>query len=120
MYRIVLYPSASGRFPVREFLDRLPEKNQAKIAAALDYLAQLGSELRRPHAAHVRGKLWELRVSRARSEYRLLYYFRKREVVVVLHGILKKRQALPNKEIETAEGRMTDYENRVARGEIEP
>ncbi len=43
MYRIVLYPSASGRFPVREFLDRLPEKDQAKIAAALDYLAQLSA-----------------------------------------------------------------------------
>jgi hypothetical protein len=75
-YRVILYRPAGGDSPVAEFLERLPEKDHAKIVAALDCLGQQGPALRRPHAAHVKGKLWELRVSLGRNEYRLLFYFR--------------------------------------------
>ena len=118
-YRVVLYVSAAGHSPVTEYVERLPEKDQAKVLAALDYLADQGPALRRPHAAHVRGKLWELRISLGRKEHRLLYYFREGRIVVVAHAITKKTPALPPREIETAEARMKDFEARIRNGEVE-
>jgi phage-related protein len=119
-YRVVLYRPAGGDSPVTEFLEGLADKDHAKIVAALDYLGQQGPALRRPHAAHVRGKLWELRVSLGRHEYRLFYFFMEGQVVVVAHGFVKKTQAIPVREIETAEKRMKDYEARVKKGEVTP
>jgi phage-related protein len=118
VYRVHLYRSQGGDSPVSDFLEELPEKDQAKIAAAMDYLGQQGPSLRRPHAAHVRGKLWELRISRGRNEYRLLYFFMGTQIVVVAHGFVKKTQAIPAREIKTAENRMKDYEIRVSKGEV--
>jgi phage-related protein len=117
-YRVRLYRSQGGDSPVSDFLEGLPEKDQAKVAAALDYLGQQGPALRRPHAAHVRGKLWELRVSLGRNEYRLLYFFMEGQIVVVAHGFAKKTQAIPAREIDTAEKRMKEYEIRVSKGEV--
>jgi phage-related protein len=119
VYRIHLYRSAAGQSPVEEFLTALAERDRAKVMAALDYLAEQGPELRRPHAAHVRGKLWELRISRARNEYRLLYFFMEEQIVVVTHGFVKKTQDLPTREIDTAGRRMSDYVTRIRREELE-
>src|ERR1043165_7901572 len=93
-YRVHLYRSQGGDSPVGDFLEGLPEKDQAKVAAAMDYLGQQGPALRRPHAAHARGKLWEFRISLGRNEYRLLYFFMEGQVVVVAHGFAKKTQAI--------------------------
>lgn len=120
MYRIHLYQSSSGQSPVEDFLRELPERDRAKVLAALDYLSQQGPALRRPHAAQVQGKLWELRVSRARNEYRLLYFFLEEQGVVLAHGFVKKTQAIPAREIETASRRMADYVTRIRRGELRP
>lgn len=120
VYRVLLYRTVAGRSPVEEFLNSLPKKDRAKILGAAEYLGQEGPALRRPHAAHVRGKLWELRVSLGRNEYRLLYFFMGGQVVIVAHGFQKKTQAIPEKEIEVAETRQRDYEERVRRGEVKP
>jgi len=116
--RVQLYRPAGGASPVTEFLESLAEKDQAKVAAALDYLGQQGPALRRPDAAQVRGKLWELRISLRRNEYRLLYFFMEGQLVVVAHGFVKKTQAIPAREIKTAENRMKDFEARVKKGEV--
>jgi phage-related protein len=118
MYRIYFYSSESGRVPVREYLDELPEKQAAKVMAAIDFLAQLGPMLRRPHAAHLQGRLWELRVSWARLEYRVLYAFLAGRHIVLLHAFSKKTDAVPPREIGTAEARLHDFEARIRRGEV--
>jgi phage-related protein len=59
-------------------------------------------------------------VSLGRNEYRLLYFFMGGEIVVVAHAFAKKTQAIPPREIETAEKRMKDYEVRVKKGEVMP
>jgi phage-related protein len=118
VYRVFIYQTAAGECAVRTFVEGRSEKDQAKVAAALDYLARQGPALRRPHAAHVRGKIWELRISLGRNEYRLLYYFREAQVVVVTHAFAKKTQAIPARDIETAEKRMSDYEARIRKGQV--
>lgn len=119
MYRIDLYRFAAGSSPVEEFLSELEKKDRAKILGAIDYLGQEGPALRRPHAAHVRGKLWELRVSLARNEFRVLYFFVGGRGVLV-HAFRKKTGAIPEREIEVAERRQEDYETRLRKGEVGP
>jgi phage-related protein len=119
VYLIHLYQTSGGECPVRRFIEELPEKDQAKVGGALDYLSLQGPALRRPHAAHVRGKLWELRVSLGRKEYRLIYFFTRGQLVVVAHAFAKKTQAITAREIEVAERRMWDYEDRIRKGEVD-
>src|ERR1019366_4808136 len=54
-----------------------------------------GHELRRPIADILRDEIYELRPSHRGVQYRILYFFRDRDVVVLSHGIMK-RQKVPD------------------------
>lgn len=118
MCRVEFYETAAGEAPVRRFLDDLPDKAATKVLGSIGYLQQNGPNLRRPHAAHVRGKLWELRVSLGRLEYRVFYAFLPGQRIVLLHGMQKKTQELPEREVQTAEDRWKDFQKRQGRGEV--
>ena len=53
----------SRRCPTQDFLEDLPVKVRAKVTKWLDLLKREGSNLPRPYADVVRGKIRELRVS---------------------------------------------------------
>ena len=118
MYRIAFYRTARGESPVEEFLNALPEKHQRKIAGFLELLEEHGPALMRPYADHVRGPLRELRVPFGRHAYRVFHFIAAGDRVVLLHAFAKKTPDLPAREIATAEGRMKDWLERLARGEI--
>lgn len=120
MYRIVFYRTAGGRAPVEEFLGELPAKQQNKMAAILEMLAESGPALKRPYADHVRGPLRELRVQFSGNQYRVFHFFVLEDIVVLVHAFAKKTPQLPEREIRTAEERMREYEGRVSRGEVVP
>lgn len=120
MFRVVYYRTARGESPVEEFIAKMPAKHQQKVAAFLQLLAQEGPRLARPYAARVRGPLKELRVGFGRDEYRIFHFFVKEERVVLVHGFAKKTQALPEREIETAEARMKDFLKRIEGEEVAP
>ncbi len=115
---MVLYRSGGDDSPVADFLEELPEKNQAKITAAFDYLGEQGPALRRPHAAHVKGKLGAPGLAGPERVSAALF-LQGGQIVVVTHGFAKKTQAIPAREIETAEKRMMDYEARFKRGALQ-
>jgi phage-related protein len=120
VYLIVLYSDRRGESPVEKFIESLPMKHQRKIAGTLLLLEQQGPELRRPYADQVRGGLRELRVQFGRNQYRLLYFFMLRELIVLVHAFAKKTEAIPEREIATATARMHEYGRRVAAGEVRP
>jgi phage-related protein len=64
-------------------------------------LATSGHELRRPAADFLRDGIYELRASHGAVQYRILYFFHGRDVVVLSHGITKN-QKVPAGEIERA------------------
>jgi phage-related protein len=118
MYRIRFYRTRRGEAPVETYLEGVHPKHRRKILQHLELLGQEGPNLRRPYADVLRGPLRELRVSLARLEHRVLYYFVKGDFVVLLHGFLKKTQAVPPQEIATAEARMKDLNARIQSGEV--
>ena len=87
---------------MEDYLLAQPEKHLEKIEAWIRYLAEQGTNLRRPYADVVQGPIRELRVGLGRMEHRILHYFPQRDAVVLLHAFTKKTNAVPAKELDTA------------------
>lgn len=97
---VVLFAESDGSCPLLEWMDRLPSKVQDKCIVKIERLKELGHELRRPEADYLRDDVYELRVRRARANYRMLYFFHEGRAVVS-HG-LRKEGVVPDREIEVA------------------
>lgn len=102
------YQDPQGRRPVEEFIDALPAKERARIIRTIELLKTYGTDLGMPYARHLKGKLWELRISSGRSDYRIFYFARADRRFVLLHIFKKKAQKTPRREIETALRRMAE------------
>lgn len=81
-------------------------------------LSREGPDLPRPYADPVEGRLRELRVGFAGVQFRVLYAFLASGHIVLLHAVMKKSRALRRNDIETAAGRLREFEDRIARGEV--
>ena len=108
MTAVILYREGE-RVPIRDWLKSLPEKVQRKCVLYLDQLEQEGHELRRPVADFLRDGIYELRPTLQGVNYRILYFFSGRNVVVVSHGI-SKESGVPEVEINRAIARKQSFE----------
>ena len=99
--RVALYREDDGSCPFIEWFDKLPAKVQDKCYLRLERLREMGHELRRPEADFLRDGIYELRASYQGVHYRMLYFFAGKAVVVVSHGLTKKRE-VPPREIDQA------------------
>ncbi|MBI2346732.1 MAG: type II toxin-antitoxin system RelE/ParE family toxin [Deltaproteobacteria bacterium] len=106
---LVFYQEESGVCPVNAWLTDLPKKIQAKAEVRLERLAELGHELRRPEADYLRDEIYELRWKGQTVNYRILYFFYGREIVVLAHGLTKEKE-IPTKEIDLAMKRKHEFE----------
>lgn len=84
-----------GSVPFLLWLEDLPMRVQVKCIERIDRLGELGHELRRPEADFLRDGIYELRASYQGVHYRMLYFFAGKAVVVVSHGLTKKREVPP-------------------------
>ena len=69
--------------PVKEFIDSLTEKEQAKIYAYLNELKKQGNNLRRPMAGYLKKDIYELRP----KNNRIFYFF---QASLIIHCIRYK------------------------------
>ena len=114
-WSIVFYREASGRSPVREFLDTLDDAAQESLLAGLELLRARNVRAREPLVRHLDGKLWELRRESRTNIYRVIYFFFAGRRIILLHGFQKKTQHTPRQEIETARARYDRFMQRVRR-----
>lgn len=98
---LVFYCEEDGTIPLVEWLDSIVPKARVKLIAKLERLRNLGHELRRPEADYLHDDIYELRVGYLGIQYRALYFFFGKAVVVVSHGLIKKA-VVPEKEIDKA------------------
>ena len=73
--------------------------------------ADIGLPAARPMATIAVGA-YELRVKDADGIYRVFYYLKSAEGILVFHAFAKKTQTTPQKEIETARKRLWEILNR--------
>ena len=111
-WNIEYYRSASGKVPVKEFIDSLDAKSKARVARTLDLLEEFGIQLGMPYAEYLRKQLWELRIRLGRNRYRIIYFLFNGKTFILLHGFAKKTDAVPKSDLEIAENRRDEYLSR--------
>jgi phage-related protein len=118
-YELELFEKVDGKTPVLEFILSLDPKQQAKIYREIDLLEKFGNELHYPHVDSIKGKkyigLWELRIEFASNIFRIFYFLPQNNKAILLHGIVKKKQRTPQKELDIALERMIEYLRREKR-----
>ena len=106
--RVIFYQTSAGRSPVEEFLDGLTDRQRAKALDALDILEGAGYRLGPPWLKKVEANLWELRVQ-AHKAWLRLFFCQDGARFVILHGLKKKTDKLPQRDLETARQRRRDH-----------
>ena len=117
-WRVEDYEDHRGTDVIVEFLRDLNQtgrrKAVTKLIATIDLLRDKGFSLPDDVVRKVRGDLWELRVNYQRNPYRILFYNPRGRLLVLLHAIHKKEDAIPQGDILKASERMA--EDRERRG----
>lgn len=109
-FTVEFYESATGRCPVREFLDELKVSDPVDFAAVMAGLAKLrNSQYHRPPLSKPVGDgLFELRHV-GKLNTRVLYFFMRGRRIVAVHGIRNKAQDIPRRDRAVALDRRRDW-----------
>ena len=90
-------------------IDELPKGLQARYFHLTDRMEIYGPNLKEPHTKALGNGLFELRLKGSEGIARILYCTVINRKIVMLHGFIKKTDALPVKELEIARKRKEDY-----------
>lgn len=113
MWELEFFEKDNAQCPTLEFVREQPSKDQVLIERGFNLLAEYGNTLRRPHADYLEDGLWELRVRVIKKQYRFIFFYHQRQIIVVTHGFLKKESAVPPKEIKQAQTYRDIYMSRM-------
>jgi hypothetical protein len=112
-WQVDFFVDERGHAPVEEYLTSLPVQHRAKVLALIKMLEQEGPNLPFPYSSQVRGKLRDLRTQQGKDKLRILYFGDARRVFVLLHGVVKRSEKLPEEDIRIAEARMELHRRRL-------
>jgi len=108
MYEAEFYRDSKGNCQVISFLGKLQLKERAKVAKWIEMLEREGPDLPMPYADIVKGKIRELRIGFGSNEYRFLYFFYGKRIIIT-HGFIKKTDRIPIEDLEKAERIMANF-----------
>ena len=92
-WNLAFYQTPRGERPAAMFVEQLPEPARAEVAALLAVLRERGNLLRPPHSKALGAGLFELRS--VKHAVRVSYMFLPGKQIVLLDGIVKKRDDIP-------------------------
>jgi phage-related protein len=112
-FAVEFYETVNGHVPVREFLDELKQSDPGDHAAVLRGLAKLRNRQyhREPLSKALGDGLFELRHV-GKLNTRVVWFFMKGRRIIAVHGIRNKGRAIPARDLETAQDRMRDWQER--------
>jgi phage-related protein len=102
------YVELTGRNSIREWLDSLPEADQAKIDYRLQQMAGMSPPWPEKWVSKYRGtkEIFEFRITGNKVQYRPLGTYLGEKKFVLLKGAIEKGDKIPKSDIETAEARL--------------
>jgi len=112
-FTVEFYESVDGNSPVLEFLEKLRLSDPGDHAAVLAGLVKLRNRQyhREPLTKALHNGLFELRHV-GKLNTRVFWFFVKGRRIVAVHGVRNKGQAIPARDLDTAEKRMRDWQAR--------
>jgi len=108
LMKVFLYKTASGRSPITDYIDKLPEPDQARFLDVLTEIESCGLNAVRVIFKPLEGKLWEIKFRSVGGGFRVLYVLMSKDTMVWLHAFHKKTQKTPAKDLKIALTRMKE------------
>jgi len=116
--KAIYYQDIRGNKPAKNFIKSFEAKTKGKILARIEYLEKHWHELRRPLVDQIDRNLYELRVRFSHNNVRILYAYMFKNYIVILHGLQKKADRIPENDRLKAKKRMIDFQIRYNEGKI--
>lgn len=104
---VFFYESENGNQPVRDFLLELSKEDRKEVGADI-FAVQKGFPLGLPLCRKMKDGIWEIRSNLKDGICRILFSV-ENEVVILLHGFVKKTQKTPPADLKTAKERLFVY-----------
>ncbi len=103
------YESGNGKMPVREWLLNLSDEDRKVIGLDIA-TAEFGWPIGMPLCRSIRGRkgLWEIRSNLSDNRIGRVFFCVEDDFMVLLHGLIKKTQKTPPRDLDTAEKRMKE------------
>lgn len=109
--KIYYFTSPEGDNPVKDFLDSLSVKQQAKVLRIITAIRSYGLSSVIPHIKKLQGyPLWEIRIL-GRDNIRVIYIVADRESILLLHGFMKKQQKTSPSDLALAMDRYNQWKS---------
>lgn len=113
MTKVIYYTTSSGENPTTSFIASLSASQKRKILRILTYIEGYGLVTVIPHIRKLTGTpLWEIRIL-GQDSIRILYTAIEKDIILVVHGFIKKSEKTPRRELQTAINRLNDWLNRT-------
>ena len=102
-YKVKFFVDPENGFnPVKEYLDKISDKEREKIFKYVEFLRERRGVLDEPYTKHLRGKIRELRVDFSRNRHRIFFFTFVGKNIILLHAFLKRTAQTPESEITKA------------------
>lgn len=109
MSNVIYFTDYQNNCPIKDFLDLLEEKQQAKILRLFALIKNYNLNSILPHIKKLKGTpLWEIRIL-GKDSIRIIYMVPEKDLIIILHGFIKKTQKTPQKELNIAFSRYKYY-----------
>ena len=106
--KVVFFRSGSGSEPVRRWLKSLPASHKKAIGQDIKTV-QYGWPLGMPLVEKIEAHIWEVRTRVSDGIARVLFTADD-NLMILLHGFIKKTRKIPQKDLGTARARLKQYQ----------
>ena len=106
--RVAFFQTEAGREPVRQWLKALPRAERKAIGQEIKTV-QFGWPLGMPLVRKMESDLWEVRV-RLEDRIARIFFTLEQDIMVLLHGFIKKTQKTPEGDLKLARSRKRQLE----------
>jgi phage-related protein len=107
---IELCRTPSGKCPVEEFLDSLPDRHAQKVTWVMRLVERINIVPQQYFKKLIGTEdLWEIRAQVAGNSYRVLGFFDNANLLILTNGFSKKEQKTSKREIELARQRKAKF-----------
>jgi len=119
MWQVLYYSKKDGSMPVKEYIDNLSHREQAKTLAFIGLLEEKGPDLPRPYADFLEDGIHELRIKLKGTQVRVLYFFCYQNIIVLTNVFDKHSAKVPKSKINLAKESRIDFLTRFTEKNIE-